>query len=290
MLPDSLLCKVGQHWKSADLIRVGRVNRELHKRAQEILHEVSVARIQRFMCWSKTFAPIKFLAKSFVRCNLSEANVHSITFERLNKLLREKHVIRSIKKFVDRLSRRSQNHLMQTGVRRDDDPNTTTAAITVNIRALIVAFMARYYPTLCFQNMGELETAVYESSLMFTDCLYAMSSHLVTPGNSFQNMPRDLVETFPRVLMRFYGDFMIWNPMDLANLVARIANALHALRLAELTIPVDTPNHVLVRAEFQTQYARLRAKLFELGGEDAVSAFVVDAWEELELLNAAVQE
>ena len=296
VLPDSLMCKIGQHWKSTDYIRVGRVNRELHNRVTPILHEVSVVRIKRFMVWAKTFASIKFLAKSFLRCNLSEADTRLISFKDFNKRLRETRVIRSVKMFVDRLSRRSYNLrlMLQTAV-TDSAVTTavTTAAvgnadssrggITVNIRAVIVSFMARYYPTLCFESMGELETAVFESSLVFTDCLYAMASHLVTPGNSFHNMPRDLVETFPSVLMSYYGDFMIWKPMDAARLVARIANALHALRVAVLTLPVDMPANAPVRLEFQIQFARLRAKMLEIGGEDGVAAFIVDAREELDL-------
>jgi hypothetical protein len=279
-LPDNILSKIAQDWKSTDFILVGRVNRELHRQTRGILLEASTIRIQRFMCWCRTFASTRLLAKAFERCNFSERDMLGIGFVEIKHRIRCKKVFHAVRKLVDRLHSLSW-HTLSGG-----DGVRIGPSSRINVGMVLLAFLVRYHPVQCFSELGERETAVFEASCQLTNCLCAMSAHLAAPGNSFYTMHKALVEKFPRVLMVYLDDYITWKEPDFLTLVSRIGDALHALRMAAMDIPVETPLNSPLRAEFRTQIRRLRAKLLEIGGEEATDVFIADSWEGLELADA----
>ena len=75
------------------------------------------------------------------------------------------------------------------------------------------------------------------------------------------------------MLFEFLKRFKAWKVPDEAKLTCRIKHALIALYQAEEHLPPDEPEDSKLKIEFRTQIERLRNKLLQIAGADAVKLF-----------------
>ena len=140
----------------------------------------------------------------------------------------------------------------------------------VNVRIFLASYMIAVYPRNVFENMGVLETEVFNSAK-------ALVEHFeeILLSGSFKS------RTFADVLSKYLQDFKAWKVPDEAKLVARIKHALVALYQARSQLPLDEPVNSQLNTEFRTQIQRLREKLGQIAGPEELAAFDVghpDDW------------
>ena len=134
--------------------------------------------------------------------------------------------------------------------------------------------MIAYRPTHVFENMGALEQALLEAAtpLLATfqnicDCIRSSAGH------SFQEVPHELTKDFAMMLFEYLKRFKAWKEPDEAKLTCRIKHALVALYQAQEHLPPDEPEDSKLKIEFRTQIERLRGKLQQISGAEALSQF-----------------
>jgi len=218
--------------------------------------------------WRKKFSHLttfRLVQKYFLSGPTIE-HVKSISFEALVVLLREKPIIAVSKACLQRI------HLLSTF--RHGSPSKALAPENVNVRVFLAGFMIAYRPTHVFESMGALEQALYESATPLLTTFERICSHIQSsPGKSFQEVPHELTKDFPTMLFEYLKRFKAWKVPDEAKLTCRIKHALIALYQAEEHLPPDEPEDSKLKIEFRTQIERLRSKLQQIAGVDALNQF-----------------
>lgn len=181
-------------------------------------------------------------------------------------MLRQKPVIEVSKACLQRI------HLLCTF--RHGSPSKALTPENVNVRVFLAGFMISYRPTHVFESMGALENALVEAAtpLLVTfqkicDCI------LNSPSRSFQDVPHELTKDFVPMLFEYLQRFKAWKGPDEAKLTCRIKHALIALYQGVEHLPPDEPEDSKLKIEFRTQIERLRGKLHQIAGADALSQF-----------------
>jgi hypothetical protein len=180
--------------------------------------------------------------------------------------LREKPIIAVSKACLQRI------HLLSTF--RHGSPSKALAPENVNVRVFLAAFMIAYRPTHVFESMGALEQSLYESAIPLLTAFERILQCIRTSAKRcFQEVPHDLTEGFPTMLFEYLKRFKAWKVPDEAKLTCRIKHALIALYQAEEHLPPDEPEDSKLKVEFRTQIERLRSKLQQIAGVDALNQF-----------------
>ena len=86
-------------------------------------------------------------------------------------------------------------------------------------------------------------------------------------------MPHELSKDFPTLLLNFLRDLKAWKVPDEAKLIKRIKHALVALYQGLEHLSPDEAEESKLKIEYNSTISRLRAKLQQLGGTDALKAF-----------------
>ena len=143
------------------------------------------------------------------------------------------------------------------------------------MRVFLAGFMIAYRPTHVFESMGALEHALLESTtpLMTT---FDKICQILNEKHFFSEVPHELTQGFPTMLFDYLKRFKAWKVPDEAKLTCRIKHALIALYQAEDHLPPDEPDDSKLKVEFRTQIERLRSKLQQIAGEDALKKFDED--------------
>ena len=81
------------------------------------------------------------------------------------------------------------------------------------------------------------------------------------------------LKDFPTLLFNFLKAFKAWNVPDEAKLVKRIKHALIALYRGLQHLSPDEPEESKLKMQYHSHISRLRGKLEQLGGTDALKAF-----------------
>lgn len=215
--------------------------------------------IQRFMRRSKDFTTRR-IVELFCTGGPSIQRVKSISFEALVVFLREKNIIAVSKACLQRI------HCLC--IRRHGTPCRSLTPEIVNVRVFLAAFMIAYRPTHVFESMGELEQSLLESAGPLIEALEGICGSL--RGQGFASVPSTLTVGFTPMLFEFLKRFKAWKIPDEAKLITRIKHALLALYQAEALLGEDSAN---LRVEFTTQIERLRSKLAQIAGPDALAQF-----------------
>jgi hypothetical protein len=202
------------------------------------------------------------------RQSVSSAYVRSISFESLTAKLREKPVIASTKALLQRV------HLQCTF--RHGSPSGVRTPENVNVRVFLAAYMIAYRSTHVFESMGALEHPLLEAATKLLDCFESIVGVLRDHDGYFAAVPHALSEAFPTLLFEYLKCFKAWKVPDEAKLVCRIRHALVALYQAETHLPPDEPEDSRLKVEFRTQIERLRSKLQQISGADALAQFDAD--------------
>lgn len=192
-------------------------------------------------------------------------HVKSISFEALVVLLREKPVIGASKALLQRI------HLLSTF--RHGSPSKALSPENVNVRVFLAGFMIAYRPTHVFEAMGTLEQALYESATPLIVAFEKIRDSLRRAKGNFAQVRHELTKDFPTLLFEFLKRFKAWKVPDEAKLTSRIKHALIALYQAEEHLPPDEPEDSKLKIEFRTQIERLRSKLQQIAGVDALNQF-----------------
>jgi hypothetical protein len=193
-------------------------------------------------------------------------HVKSISFESLVHFLREKPVIAAMKAALQRM------HMLSTF--RHGSPSKSLAPENVNVRVFLAAFMIAFRPTHVFESMGTLEQALFESAVPVLSQFEQMCKTLLAaPFKNFQCIPANQTKDFPTTLFEYLRRFKAWKVPDEAKLTCRIKHALVALHQAEKHLPPDEPEDSRLKVEFREQIARLRGKLQQIAGPEALSKF-----------------
>jgi hypothetical protein len=201
--------------------------------------------------------------------NITIDHVKSISFDSLVVFLRDKPVIAAMKAALQRM------HMLSTF--RHGSPSKSLAPENVNVRVFLAAFMIGYRPTHVFESMGTLEQQVFESAVPMLSQFETMCKTLLAaPRKHFQMVPADQTKDFPTALFEYLRRFKTWKIPDEAKLTCRIKNALIALYDAEKHLPPDEPEDSKLKIEFREQITRLRGKLQQIAGKEAVDKFDED--------------
>ena len=177
--------------------------------------------------------------------------------------MREKAIIEVSKTCLHRV------HFLAT--LRHGSPSKALAPENVNVRVFLAGFMIAYRPTHVFESMGTLEQALCEAATpLLTAFENICSSIQSSRSRSFQEVPHELTKNFNTLLFEYLKRFKAWKVPDEAKLTCRIKHALIALYQAEEHLPPDEPEDSKLKIEFRTQIERLRSKLQQIAGADAL--------------------
>ncbi len=207
------------------------------------------------------YAFFYFQSVIFFQCDLAPP-VRS--FEELVVHLREKPVIAATKSILMRI-----HHLSTL---RHGSPRLAVAPERVNVRVFLAAYMIALRPTHVFEAMGSLEQSLFEAALPLLNTFQRIVERVASAG-SFQGVASDLSCDFPTTLLEYLKRFKEWKVPDEAKLTCRIKHALIALYNAQQHLPPDEPEDSKLKVEFRTQIERLRAKLQQIAGADALAEF-----------------
>ncbi len=138
----------------------------------------------------------------------------------------------------------------------------------------MAVYMIALRPSHVFENMGQLEQDLLDSAAclmnLFEKILFGIRSDRRCV---FRTLPAELTKGFQPALSDYLRRFKAWKVPDEAKLTCRIQHALIALHQATHQLPSDEPEDSSLRVELRTQIARLRDKLRQIAGPDAVARF-----------------
>jgi hypothetical protein len=183
-------------------------------------------------------------------------------FEDLVTFLREKPVINTSKQCLQRI------HLLCT-FRHGSPTKVEFTPESVNVRVFLAVYMIAYFPKHVFENMGPLETALFNVSQPLIDSIERIMKQ-ISLYRHFQHVPSALSKDFTALLFNYLRHFKAWKVPDEKKLVTRIKHALLALYQARAHLPHDEPVDSKLNTEFETQIKRLREKLLVIAGQAEV--------------------
>lgn len=217
--------------------------------------------------WRRKLAALctKRIVQRFVKTGPTSFGVQRMSFEQLVVFLREKPVIEATKACLQRIHRLCAH--------RHGSPSSALSPENVNVRVFLAGFMIAYRPTHVFESMGTLEQKLSDSTLPLIAQFEKICNAFTSNADAFDDIPPALTENFQTLLFEFLKAFKAWKVPDEAKLTCRIRHALIALYQAEEHLPPDEPEDSKLKQEFKTQIGRLRSKLQQIAGENALKAF-----------------
>lgn len=148
-------------------------------------------------------------------------------------------------------------------------PGPSTHSIRVVLRKVLAGYMTAYKPSNIFEFMDAESTALQQASTSLLAVVHSAASTLAA-GGLLLDVERG--GEFQQLLHEHMQAFEAWSNPDSERLVERITHALRALLVAELGManyPPTDPTRILLAQ----QLARLRGKLVQIGGQEAVARF-----------------
>ena len=192
--------------------------------------------------------------------------MHMRRFDQLVPYLREMRVISTTKTCLERIHR-----LAVLACRAQKDP---AAPETVSVRVFLAGYMIAYRPTHVFESMGELEQKLFDASKPvlehFRQLCYVVQRNPTKPFGTYCMVHS---KEFPDKLFTYLGRFREWKVPDEMKLRSRIKHALVAMYQGMSHLPADEAPDSKLNTEFKTQIRRLRTKLVQIAGEEALAEF-----------------
>ncbi len=178
--------------------------------------------------------------------------------------LREKPIVAIVKQFIRRLH--------QCCSLIHGEPPNALQPDSVNVRVVLAAYMIALRPSHVFESMGTLEQSLFEAAVLLVNRIEILVNDLASK-NAFYLLKYDLVASFTTILYEYLKRFKAWKVPDEAKLTCRIKHALIALYQAETHLPPEEPEDSKLKIEFRTQIERLRCKLQQIAGIEALTQF-----------------
>lgn len=219
--------------------------------------------------WRENFAKktTKKLLDQFSGLGLNKAAVGEISFESLVLKLRETPVVDSMKQIFQRIH--FQCNMRHHVVRTDVDPPK------INIRVILAAYMIVVRPSHVFETVGQLEQSLRDSAGELINKFEGIVDHLKSQetNSCFSNIPPEATVDFSTLIREYLLRFKAWKVPDEAKLTIRITHALMALYQARGHLSSEEPADSRLSVEFCDQITRLRGKLQQIAGAEALAKF-----------------
>ena len=140
------------------------------------------------------------------------------------------------------------------------------------MRVFLAGYLIAIRPTHVFEGMSPLAQSVFDAAGPLVHALEAIARAVVASG-SFQRVDPALTAGFSAMLFTYLRCFRAWKVPDEARLTCRIRHALIALYEAQAHLPADEAPDSRLSTELRTQIARLRSKLRQIAGAEALARF-----------------
>lgn len=176
--------------------------------------------------------------------------------------LREKTVIAATKKVLQRIN--NMTTALYAG--------PTSMHETVNIRVFLCMYMIVLRPTYVFVEFCPLATAVIGSGRLLLTCFGGIITSILD-GSTFSDLDVNLRASFTDLLIDYLTKFNAWKVPDMEKLIGRIRHALVALYGAQLSLPTNEPEDSRLSVELRAQILRLRTKIVQIAGAEALAEF-----------------
>ena len=227
-------------------------------------HGRAAMRIQRF--WLRVrHARTWRLASAFqADARLSIDGVRNAVFGEFTVHLRNREVIARTKALLQRLHCIAvHRHGNRPAVERPD---------TINVRVFLAAYMIAFHSTKVFETFGVLQRRVIDAATNLLALYARIVAQLARERRTgVIALPYALTTDFMPLLYTYIRCFHEWKAPDEERLVARIKRALWSLQEGRRGVNAATEPGVLL--EFDAQIARLREKMRQFGGQDALDQF-----------------
>jgi hypothetical protein len=233
------------------------------------LKQSSIMLLQRI--WRKKFKLLTTyrIIEHLFSIGLTIEKVKLMKFEPLVIFLREKSIISATKVCLLRI--------YQLCISRHGSSNIVILPENINVRIFLSSYMIAYYPQNVFENIGTLEKALLDATIpLLTRFQNICKTICSSAKHTFQDVPDELTKDFLTMLFEFYKNFKEWKVPDVAKLTSRIKHALTALYKAKEQIMLHEPDNSELKIEFNKQIERLRIKLRQVAGVNALEQFDVE--------------
>ena len=180
--------------------------------------------------------------------------------------LRRPEVLASCKNFVGGVCMLANNRLV--------NPTTQPGqAVRPNVRVVLAAFIAAFFPLQCFERMGELETKYHNSSVALLQHMQNLAGVLQT-AQVYADVPTTMLVMFVLLLRKYLQDFREWKDVDIELLSGRLQRGLTALYDTKaLHQELGTAEAERLVAPLDGTINRLRTKLMQVCGQRTLDAF-----------------
>ena len=186
----------------------------------------------------------------------------SRSFEALILFLRDKATLSIAKTCLRRVHQLS---LFRHGA----PPKHASSPTMINTRVFLAAYTIVFHPARVFQVVGPRENALQKAAAPLIEAFEGLLDAIGAKG-SFQAIPPELSRDFTALMDAYLERFDEWRGVDRADQAHRTRHALFSVSMAlDYLPPGDSP----LKASMCAQIARLRAKLEELAGVDALRVF-----------------
>jgi len=150
--------------------------------------------------------------------------------------------------------------------------NEGEAGANFSIRVVISAYMIHVFPTHVFESIGPTEEQLRAATTQFLGTFHDIVSRIGRP-QAFHEIPLDVTASLRPSLGTYLQRMREWRNPDEGLLLTRIVNALVSLYITKGGLAVDEPNDSNLSNELNAQIQRLRQKMRQIAGEEALVRF-----------------
>ncbi|EKX31294.1 hypothetical protein GUITHDRAFT_122507 [Guillardia theta CCMP2712] len=215
--------------------------------------------------------------KGSIRFQVSRVNstriisewMNTAPFEEVTARLRVNWVILRMKKMLETII-----YLTTRAKIRARIPSDTRNVERPNVRVFLAAFMIIARPESCFECIGRLERTVEDAAKRLVSTFKDICSRV----EDSKSRPVTLYDwhswiCFLKQLDEYLDAFKAWKIPDENKLTERIKHALLAVYRAESHLHPDNEEYDSMKAEFESQKVKLRAKMLQMAGPQGLESF-----------------
>jgi hypothetical protein len=240
-----------------------KTNKKFASLLKPFIHDRILMRIKYFWRLHSPFSSTRLLIARFHAAKLTGHQIRAIGSDAMATHLIDKRVIFNTKLLLTRL--------LMVSISLCPQLQGATMPENREIRVFLTAYVAVYFPTTIFEQFGPRQRAVMHEGQVLLALVEAFIMHYEA-NSSFQTLPRGNCLALFAQMQRYTQAFLAWKRPDETRIITRIRHALYAIFFAARGLQPDLPQDAQVLREMETQTARLRAKLFQIGGAAAVDS------------------
>ena len=152
-------------------------------------------------------------------------------------------------------------------------PSMPDEAKLINVRVYLAGFMMSFHASHVFEDVDDtLAKNVRDCAIPLLHSFQKIVACVVRDG-SFARVPPEFTEGFFPMIVDYFHHFKLWKVPDEIKLTARIKIGLTGLYSAYHHVVGDGEQNARLRVEFDTQIDRLRQKMRQISGAQALARF-----------------